>query len=490
MPHRRAAIAFAAAFIAAFGALVPGASARTPNAPVDLMTTRFVTALGDPAVLWTPHADLGLQRARAAGARAFRIWLSWSDIAPGGAERPVWFDPTNPADPNYWWGYADRAIKAVVAHGLEPIVCILDAPLWAEDQRVDGPRGTRRPDPAALAQFTKTIATRYSGTFGGLPRVRYWQIWNEPNLSLYLTPQGGADGTPAAPAWYRRMLNESHAAIRAVQPDAAVIAGSLAPYGVGPPRALRPLDFMRDFLCLSGGTAPTPTCAERSAFEIWSHHPYTAGGPDQPAKYEGDAQLAELPVMRDLLRAAVRAGHIATAGEPKFWVTEFGWDTNPPDPAAVPEGLHARWVAEALHRMWRSGVSLVTWFQLRDNPMGSSFAQTGLYFDDGPEYRLDQPNLALYAFRFPFVAYTDRGRISVWGRELEAARRIVVVEHASTGGWVVVGRLRGDESGVFAGRVRAPLVGYLRARLPRRGASLPFSLERPPDLELRGPFGN
>ena len=49
-------------------------------------------------------------------------------------------------------------------------------------------------------------------------------------------------------------------------------------------------------------------------------------------------------------------------------MTEFGWDSAPADPKGVPLQLHARWVSEALYRMWYSGVSLVTWYRLRDGP--------------------------------------------------------------------------------------------------------------------------
>ena len=50
-------------------------------------------------------------------------------------------------------------------------------------------------------------------------------------------------------------------------------------------------------------------------------------------------------------------------------MTEFSWDSNPPDPKGVPAVLEGRWVAEALYRMWSAGVSLVTWFTLRDQPV-------------------------------------------------------------------------------------------------------------------------
>ena len=54
----------------------------------------------------------------------------------------------------------------------------------------------------------------------------------------------------------------------------------------------------------------------------------------------------------------------------RFWVTEFGWDTNPPRKHAASLSLAARWTAESLHQMWLSGVSLVTWFLLEDFPKG------------------------------------------------------------------------------------------------------------------------
>ena len=101
-------------------------------------------------------------------------------------------------------------------------------------------------------------------------------------------------------------------------------------------------------------------------FDIWSHHPYTSGGPTHRASNPDNVSIRELPRMRKVLRAGVRFKHIIHTGSVRFWVTEFSWDTNPPDPKGVPVDLHARWVSEALYRMWRAGVSLVTWFQLRD----------------------------------------------------------------------------------------------------------------------------
>jgi hypothetical protein len=105
--------------------------------------------------------------------------------------------------------------------------------------------------------------------------------------------------------------------------------------------------------------------------------------------------IPDLPQVQRLLGASWAAHHIVAARRPPLWVTEFSWDTKPPDPKAVPVRLQARWVSEGLYRMWSDGVSVVTWFQLQDDPMSKSDFQSGLYFVSG------RAKPALRAFRFP-----------------------------------------------------------------------------------------
>src|SRR5213075_986822 len=94
-----------------------------------------------------------------------------------------------------------------------------------------------------------------------------------------------------------------------------------------------PLSFMRRLLCLS--RALRPTCGFRVRFDVWSTHPYTSGGPTHHAIKPNDVSLGDLPKMRAVLDAAVRAHHILSSGRPEFWVTEFSWDSKPPDPGGV-----------------------------------------------------------------------------------------------------------------------------------------------------------
>jgi hypothetical protein len=304
-------------------------------------------------------------------------------------------------------------------------------------------------------------------------------VWAEQNLVYRLNPTFTA-------TWYRRTLNTAAAAIKSVHRDNVVITGGLAPFrpkGAG--AGVAPMTYMRQMLCLS--RTLKRTCSDRSQFDVWAHHPYTSGGPTHQAHSRDDASLGDLPEMRRMLMAAYRNGNIASRGRPGFWVTEFSWDTRPPDAGAVPTGLHARWVAEALYRMWQAGVSVVTWFQLRDLP-AASHIQAGLYFS-GATIQQDRPKPALRAFRFPVVAFPRRGGVYVWGRTPAGAPGRVIIEQRFRGRWRRLGALRTDEHGIFERRFQSRPVGFVRARNVRTGElARPFSLKHHPD-RFFNPFG-
>jgi hypothetical protein len=465
------------------------------------------TALDDPETFAGPEADLALARTRGAGATAVKLVLFWNSVAPGGAQPPQGFDPANPNDPAYNWSSFDAELRTAVSRRLEPIVQIWGAPPWAERPPPGRSDLTNWDvDPNDLAQFAEAAAERYDGSFQDLPRVRYWQVWNEPNLSVFFNPQLSTqltqkpscpfDPTEAvSPDLYRAMVNDTAAALHQVRPDNVVIAGGLSPFcGTSGVVAMAPLLFMRKLLCMSNDPVPRPTCSAKVSFDIWAANPYTAGGPTHKAWRPDDVSIGNLPEMNRLLQAAIRAGHVQSTRPVGFWVTEFGWDTKPPDTGGVPLALHARWVAEALYRMWLDGITLVTWFALRDEaPAGRAEAfviQSGLYFR-GDAVADDRPKPALRAFRFPMVAFEQPGpRILVWGRTPWGRSGSVVIEQSWRQGWRLVGRVSTDRYGVFYRTLQPRGPGLLvRARLAGSAAtSVPFSLRRPPDL-LVNPFG-
>ena len=287
---------------------------------------------------------------------------------------------------------------------------------------------------------------------------------------------------PGTAAWYRTLVNAFAASVHSV-PGNDVIAGGLAPFGIS--TSIAPLEFMRSVLCLD----THPACHEPLHFDIWSTDPYTAGGPTHLATRAGDVSVAELPEMKSVLDEAVRSGDVASPSPPAFWVTEFSWDSDPPDPGGVPSALEGRWVAEALYDMWSSGVSLVTWFTLRDQPLATSPYQSGLYYR-GSSLATDRPKPALTAFRFPFVAFPAGNTISVWGRTPAGRPGPVRVEQHRRGGWALVARLTANRVGIFSAELTTGERGPLRATFPADGASsLPFGLVSPPDHTYE-PFGS
>ena len=177
-----------------------------------------------PAILngFTDHATYqgeaasrrtALEHTKATRARFVRIAVSWLHIAP--AQPPTDADATNPSWSGYQWGDLDAVVTDVVAAGLEPLVSFTAAPAWAEGPNRppvgdNAPTGTWRPNPGAYRLFAQAAAARFSGRTPDpaqmgvvLPRVRYWQAWNEPNLTDFLTPQWTTvDGrlVPASPS--------------------------------------------------------------------------------------------------------------------------------------------------------------------------------------------------------------------------------------------------------------------------------------------------
>ncbi len=436
------------------------------------------TAVAEHSEFEEPDTELALRRIRAAGATAFRLDLAWYSVAP--VQRPDVFRPEDPADPAYRWSAFDEKLRMLKEAGLEPIVAINYPPQW-------GKGGASTPvNIEQFALFSEAAARRYTGAFQNLPRVRYWQIWIEPNVNKFFRPQF-IRGRPASPAIYRRLVNASATAIHRVRSGNIVIAGGLSPFTVrrGETHTIGPLRFMREMLCMSKGPSPKPTCRERAQFDIWSHHPYTSGDATHKAFHPDDVSLGDLPEMKQLLRAAQKARHILAPRPVRFWVTEFSWDTSPPDPKAVPIRLQSRWVSEALYRMWQNGIDLVTWLQLRDGPYPGNDVQSGLWFRGGKSLRSDRAKPTLTAFRFPFVAYEERSGVRVWGRTPAGSQGTVAVEQERTRGrWVRLRALRSNRSGIFAGLVVPRSRGLLRARMlsgAERGTSLPFSLVRPPD---------
>ena len=434
-----------------------------------------------------PDPTGALMQAKRAGMTTVDVMINWAQIAP--AARPPDWSPNDPADRHYDWSVVDRDVRTVAAAGLQPLAVVVSAPYWA---RVLPNYTSSAPTANDFAQFTKAAVTRYDGRHAGLPRVKYWRIWNEPNISGAFRPQfDPATKRFVSPDLYRELVNRAAAVIHAAARGNLVIAGGTSPFGdtnidVRPyDTDWGPLKFMRRLLCVDD--LGRPTCGNRISFDIWSTHPYTSGGPTHHANGPYDVSLGDLFKMRRTLDAAIRARHIESTGRVRFWVTEFAWDSNAPDPCAVPIALLKRWVPEALYRMWANGIEQVSWFKLMDDPMDTSFYQSGLYFH-ATTVRAAKAKPFLEGFRFPFVALSRGRGIFVWARVPGSRPQWVTIQHASSSGWSYVTTSRADRNGVVQQLLRMRLDGSFRAVLRNGERSLPFSISALPDRFFL-PFG-
>ena len=437
------------------------------------------TSVDDPFTFTGAQRATGFVKARAAGASYFRIVASWNAIAP--STPPA--NAADPTSPGYDWNWYDNTLESAEKAGLTPILDIARAPAWALAKN-NGKR-INTPTAASLGQFAKALALHYDGKHGA-PAVHVFQVWNEPNLSQDLSPVNAAA--------YRGMVNAVATSVHAVSRANLVVAGGLDPFGNKAKGwySISPLAFMRSLLCLSKGPHPHRTCSSTVHFDVWSHHPYTFNGPFGHATRPDDVSLGDLPKMRTLLRAAVKLHRVVSPHPVQFWVTEFSWDTKPPRRHAAPVGLASRWTAEALYQMWRSGVSLVTWFGLEDKG-GKSPYQSGLYFH-ATSLAHARAKPVRTAFRFPFVAYLGRGNVTVWGRDATSDKQLVTIQRrlGTHGSWRTVARIRSNGSGIFSAKLKlaASKKDWSRGIAAGSGNSLAFSLTRPSPKLRYGPWGN
>lgn len=480
MTRVRAFLATTVALVVAALGVSASASPGRHHVHATPATLPLRTGLVDP-VFSGPEQDTAFQLARAAGATYVEIATSWEAIAPSTALSTS--AASDPATPGYSWEALDATVAGAEATGLTPVLEIVGPPKWALQVPAAGVNGGT-PSPADLGAFARALAVHYDGR-SGAPPVHVFEVWNEPNLSL--------DLSPVSAAAYREMVNAVADGVHPVDPGNLVVAGGLDPFGNTTPKwhAQSPLTFMRALLCLSAGAHLHATCKHPVHFDVWSHHPYTFGGPFGHAKLPNDVSLGDLPKMRSLLQAAMKLHHIVSAQPVHFWVTEFGWDSSPPRPHAAPMSLAARWTSESLFQMWRSGVSLVTWFDFEDQKSPSPY-QSGLYFYT-PSLADARAKPVRTAFRFPFVAYLGKGKVTIWGRDATSTKTPVTIElGAGHGRWRTVGRIESNRFGVFTATLKlsATARDWMRAGAPGSGFSLAFALKRPPANLRYGPWGN
>jgi hypothetical protein len=327
------------------------------------------------------------------GLDVVRTTLAWNAVEPMPGE--------------FRWNRADRLLRALSSHGLT----LWGTPGWANGGAGPNVAPTSGKD---FEAFARLAAIRY-------PFVRYWVIWNEPNKPTWLRP--------ASPETYvSRILDPAYRGIKSVDPTDRVAGGVTAPQGGK--SGTSALDFIRRMA--SAG----------ARLDAFAHNPY----PLYPTETPTTGCSCGALTMGNLDRLLAVVGRAFPRA--RIWLTEYGYQTRPPDPFGVGYATQARYVGEAAHRAYAAHkVDMLIHYLYRDEPDPGRW-QSGL------ETVAGRAKPALAATMVPLAELGRRGsRTRLWGqiRPGHGRRRFVVQ------------RQRG---GPLGSRRRQP--DDRRARVPRR----------------------
>lgn len=377
-------------------------------------------------------------------------------MAPGARRRPAGFDGADLADyPAANWERYDGLIRAASERGLRVLVALgPPAPGWATRARGDA-AGVDRPSTTEYARFVRAVGTRYDGSRRDadgrlLPRVRFWSIWNEPNHPQFLLPLGRRDGRLEAPHTYRGLVVAALDGLtRSGHRRDTILWGELLPIGrrdTGPRNTIKPLRFLREMLCLDADERPYRGAAARlrgcqrfrplAGVSGFAYHPYTRrDGPKAPEPTDDDATIRSIERVTGLLDRAARRGHIKRRRMP-IYVTEFGYQSSPPDPRQARLRSIPAYLNEAELLAWRNRrVKLWSQYGLADEPLLAG-AQRNDLFQSGLRFFDERPKPGVYeAYRSPLVARVDSpGRVELWGAARGMARGTAVRVEQRLGG--------------------------------------------------------
>jgi hypothetical protein len=147
------------------------------------------------------------------------------------------------------------------------------------------------------------------------------------------------------------------------------------------------------------------------------------------------------------------------------WLTEYGYQTNPPDQfLGVSPRKQATLLSLAAMRAWRlARVTMLIQYLYRDEPELSRF-QTGLVYID------DKLKPSLNAFKLPFAEMKRSGfETVVWGqlRDGKAGRQQYQVQVLRKNRWeAVAGTRLTNDNGVFVRTIRLQKGSLLRVWSP------------------------
>jgi len=365
-----------AVLVAAVAGLAVSAATASPKKHASAKTSHLLVGINDEADTLYGNPVTGFQALKALNAQVLRVNMYWGGTqwAVSRGAKPT--DPTDPGDPAYDWSLYDRLMRYAATYHVKVVFSILFTPKWANGgkARTFGPT-----NPSDLEDFASAAAQRYSGTYippswqqlptlesptEPLPAVKFWTAWNEPNNPVLLTPQytrSGGKWVVASAVSYAKICNAVYTGIHSVGVSGEKVAcGVTAPKGNDAPATSRaPVDPLSFLIAAKK--------AGMKRFDVYAHHPYYAAPSESPSYVPTGKTVRRIQMGNiNLLLAEISKLY----GPKHLWITEYGYQTNPPDSSfGVSWAKQAAYLTQ-VYAMARANprIDMFLWFLIKDEP--------------------------------------------------------------------------------------------------------------------------
>jgi hypothetical protein len=356
-----------------------GASPQKHTAKKASTSSHLLVGLNDEPDTLYGNPDTAFATLTTLKTQVLRVNLYWGGNKWAVANKKP-SDATDPGDPAYNWALYDRLVHYADANNIKVVFSFLFTPSWANGGKGKSVAPT---NPKDLQDFAYAAAERYSGLWippswqqnaslgignTALPKVTMWTAWNEPNNPLWLTPQYKRVGRTwriESAFQYARICNAVyngvHSPFLGPLQGEQVACGVTGPKGNDSPNSSRPSVDPLTFLSAAKKFG-------MKSFDIYAHHPYADKGSEAPSYKPTGAHARRIQMGNlNLLIAQVTKLY----GPKHFWITEYGYQTNPPDKTI----FGVSWAKQALYMkqayaMARANprIDMMLWFLVRDEP--------------------------------------------------------------------------------------------------------------------------
>jgi len=361
-----------------------------------------------------------LQMIADAGFTMIRQQFPWADIEIDGrgdfVDRRNDLDGDGMKDEVSAWDKYDNIVDLAEQYGIEIQARLDNPPRWS---RANPDIGDFAPpdDFQDFVNYTVAVAERYKG------RIRYYQIWNEPNAN------GEWGNQPVSPEGYTDLLCRTYTALKAVDPEIVVISGPLSPTVSLTDQNLNDFIFLQRMYDAGAG----------ACFDVMSAQGYGFfSSPTDRRLRPMTLTYARHIYIRDIM--------VANGDSQKpIWISEAAWNSQPEDPTIIGYGAYgivtedqaARYMPLAYQRAqeewpWIGNISY--WFFKRADD--SERSQAFYYF------RMVEPDftpLPVYKAMKNYITsqtpvlYVGVHQAESWAVELDNDAQVIEVEGAEFG---------------------------------------------------------